>query len=338
MRKFFGPASLTRNEFRLGRLLRDGEGHLAAAVASPADPTPATPDVSALAGGDDFAAFEASLAGEPQDDLNSGGATPEPKAGDKPAGNPPEPADEGGSAEGKDGDAAQRQTKVDDEIASLKAQLEELRQAKTPPPAKADGEAPAVAEDVPPNPDDYPFGEADAKFIADLARHEARQEFKAQQAQQEQAREIELVETKWKTAVTAPGVIERFPDFQQKVVESANRGDWACTPLMSLGIKESDVGPDIAYHLASNPLESKRIADMHPLEQAREFGRLEGRILAERSAKAAPAPAQKVVSKAPPPPEARSRGAGGQFGTAPDTDDFSAFEGMADAVLTKKRR
>jgi hypothetical protein len=337
MRKFFGPASLTRNEFRLGRLLRDGEGHPAAAV--PADPTPATSDVSALAGGDDFAAFEDSLSGEPADDLNNGGATPEPKADDKPAGNPPEPADEGGSAEGKDGDAAQRQTKVDDEIASLKAQLEELRQAKPADSAQKPGEqAPAVAEDVPPNPDDYPFGEADAKFIADLARHEARQEFKAQQAQQEQAREVELVETKWKTAVAAPDVIERYPDFKQKVVESANRGDWACTPLMSLGIKESDVGPDIAYHLASNPLESKRIADMHPLEQAREFGRLEGRILAERSAKAAPAPAQKVVSKAPPPPEARSRGAGGQFGTAPDTDDFSAFEGMANTVLTKKRR
>ena len=57
-------------------------------------------------------------------------------------------------------------------------------------------------------------------------------------------------------------------------------------------IVESDLGPDLAYSIASNPAEAARISALEPLAAAREIGRLEATL-----SRAAP-PRQ---SKAPPP-------------------------------------
>jgi len=83
----------------------------------------------------------------------------------------------------------------------------------------------------------------------------------------------------------------------------------------------------VAYHLANNRDEAKSIAMMHPLEQARAFGRLEARFLAEAAAKVAePKPEPKVKTDAPEPPTHRARGGGGKFSVDDDTSDFAAFE------------
>jgi hypothetical protein len=84
--------------------------------------------------------------------------------------------------------------------------------------------------------------------------------------------------------------------------------------VMSLAIKESDVGPALVRYLANNRAESERIARLHPLMAAREMGKIEGRIIA---AKAAPAQPQRTVSQAPEP----ARPVGGTKGTAPTDDD-----------------
>ena len=89
---------------------------------------------------------------------------------------------------------------------------------------------------------------------------------------------------------------------------------------MADAIRTSEVGAAVAYHLASNPEEARRIAGLNPLAAIREIGRLEARFDTKSSG-----PPPKQASDAPPPPPG-VRGQGGRFAVAPDTDDFAAFE------------
>jgi hypothetical protein len=86
---------------------------------------------------------------------------------------------------------------------------------------------------------------------------------------------------------------------------------------------ESPVGAKIAYELAKNPAESRRIAALPVLKQAAEFGKMEARLTDPpaqgKSGKKA------AVSKADPPADA-VRGSGGKFQANSATTDFAAFE------------
>jgi hypothetical protein len=60
-------------------------------------------------------------------------------------------------------------------------------------------------------------------------------------------------------------------------------------------IQESDVGPQLAYHLAKNRAVAEQLAKLPERAMAREIGRLEAKLLT-------PAPRPVAVPKAPPPP------------------------------------
>jgi hypothetical protein len=47
---------------------------------------------------------------------------------------------------------------------------------------------------------------------------------------------------------------------------------------MAETIKASDIGPDLAYWLGSNPKEADRISRLSPLLQAREIGKIEAKL------------------------------------------------------------
>jgi len=76
--------------------------------------------------------------------------------------------------------------------------------------------------------------------------------------------------------------------WQDKVTEvSTSIKDWQAvvsaarvplTPELTMAIMESDVGPQIAYHLAKNPEEAYEIAGLSPIGQARRIGQLESKI------------------------------------------------------------
>src|SRR5690606_7729630 len=130
------------------------------------------------------------------------------------------------------------------------------------------------------------------------------------------------------------------------VVKGAAEKKWPCPPVVALAIKDSDYGPDIAYELAKNPSEAIRISGLTPLEQAREFGRLEERH--HQKAEAAKRKTQEEaerqqretqrrrISKAPPPPKRQIRGSGGQgkrnLAELAASDDFAAFDKAVDAL------
>ena len=89
----------------------------------------------------------------------------------------------------------------------------------------------------------------------------------------------------------------KYDDFEQV----AYNPSLPITEAMAETIKESDVGPDIAYYLGLNPKEADRIARLSPLQQAREIGKIEVRLANEPPVKkttSAPAPINPVTSRA----------------------------------------
>lgn len=173
-------------------------------------------------------------------------------------------------------------------------------------------------EEAEPSPADYQYGEDDRAYIEDHAAWRTRKAVQEDFQRQEAEREHRRVEQTWQERQAA--FSRETPDYHEKVVLGASEGRWVCSAAMADAIRTSEDGPKVAYHLAANPTEARRIAGLSPLAQVREIGRLEGRL------SATPAPQPKTTSNAPPPPQAQARGSSGQFKVSPDTSDFAAFE------------
>ena len=67
----------------------------------------------------------------------------------------------------------------------------------------------------------------------------------------------------------------KYDDFEQV----AYNPNLKITDVMAQSIQYSDVGPDIAYHLGTNPKEADRISRLSPYLQAKEIGRLEAKLV-----------------------------------------------------------
>ena len=88
---------------------------------------------------------------------------------------------------------------------------------------------------------------------------------------------------------------ERYSDFDSVVTEKT-----PIAPHTAELIVQSDVGADVAYHLGSNPKLAYAMAQMNPVEAAREFGKLEATLSAPktRNKTNAPDPVNPVRPKA----------------------------------------
>jgi hypothetical protein len=129
---------------------------------------------------------------------------------------------------------------------------------------------------------------AKAAFVADqriqhtLSTHErANAEQRAQAAQHQSAEN-------WNKRVIL--ATAEMPDFED-VVESSDIS--FRDPVVLEAIKESDIGPKIAYYLAMNPDEAATIAGLSGVSAIRAIGRLEAKILDGKA----------TVTKTPPPIE-----------------------------------
>jgi hypothetical protein len=198
------------------------------------------------------------------------------------------------------------------EADTLRGEVEALRKLRTED--KVEPAPQQEQESAEPDPADYELGDMDPKYFSDLIDWRAEQKFdafrKAGEAERARA-EMEAHATAMRNTYDerASAAAEKYPDFEDVVTSGAARGEWPCPETVALGIMNSEVGPDVAYHLATNKAEAARIAKLHPLDQAREFGRLEARFMN-------PEPEEKPQLKttsAPPPPTSRTRGSGGQF-------------------------
>jgi len=81
----------------------------------------------------------------------------------------------------------------------------------------------------------------------------------------------------------------KYEDFEQV----AYNPKLPITSVMAETIQASDIGPDLAYYLGTNPREADRISRLTPFLQAKEIGKLEAKISS--------APVLKKTTSAPPP-------------------------------------
>jgi hypothetical protein len=88
----------------------------------------------------------------------------------------------------------------------------------------------------------------------------------------------------------------KYDDFEQV----AYNPKLPITNVMAETIQSSDVGPELAYYLGSNPKEADRISRMAPLAQAKEIGKIEAKLASDPPVKrttSAPAPITPVTAR-----------------------------------------
>ena len=116
----------------------------------------------------------------------------------------------------------------------------------------------------------------------------------------------------------------KYDDFEQV----AYNPKLPITNVMAETIQSSDVGPELAYYLGSNPKEADRISRMSPLSQAKEIGKIEAKLVSAppvRKTTSAPAPISPVT--------ARSAGV-----SAYDTTDPRSTKTMTDSQWIEAER
>lgn len=234
---------------------------------------------------------------------------------------------------------------------ALQQQIDDLRAGKTPL-TKDKGAGNAGDELVKPDHADtakYQYGELDAKYIADLARYEtlkALADGQKSQGTAEQKRRDADAAAEFKERVDAftESGRDEFDDFDEVVTDTLNlpKDDPAAWPLsatMGELLLESDHGRAIAYELATDPKEAKRIFKLSEARQAIWFGQREAALSSAKADAKSPAakePAAKAgektaaqESKAPVPLRTKLHGSGGNRVPNSATTDFAAFEAQA---------
>ena len=143
-----------------------------------------------------------------------------------------------------------------------------------------------IAVEVPPV-DQFESPEAYAEALAEKKAQEliAKREAAKVQAEIDEAFQERLEEAK-----------EKYADFDQV----AYNPNLPITDAMAETIRASEIGPELAYHLGSNPKEAERIAKLPPFLQAKEIGRIEAKLAAEPPVKkttSAPDPIRPVTAR-----------------------------------------
>lgn len=165
---------------------------------------------------------------------------------------------------------------------ALEARLAALEKQTAPQVPKVDEE---------PQPSQFNDAFEYAKALAEYTADKRIEEMKRQEAEAKQAQERQKVIETWASKVQQAKAT--LPDFDDIVASS----DVVVNDDIRDAILESDVGPQILYHLAENEDVAKKIAGLSAKQALREIGKLEARF----EAKETPEPKPIVRSKAPAP-------------------------------------
>lgn len=145
----------------------------------------------------------------------------------------------------------------------------------------------APASLTPPSQDQFESPEAYAEA---LAEQKAEQLVAKREAQKQQAEVLENYHEREEEART------KYDDFEQV----AYNPRLPITQVMAETIQASDVGPEVAYYLGSNPKEADRISRMSPFMQAKEIGKIEAKLADNppvKKSSSAPAPIAPVTAR-----------------------------------------
>jgi hypothetical protein len=131
-------------------------------------------------------------------------------------------------------------------------------------------------------------------FATDEAHERARLEHLIEQRAQERAERLAAERIEAQTRQSAASgfwskvdeVSERLPDIEQAI----NDPTLPMSQHMAEFVMSSEVGPEVAYHLAKNRAKAQSLAQMGPIQAARELMRIESEIRAKPHARPSNAP------------------------------------------------
>jgi len=178
----------------------------------------------------------------------------------------------------------------------------------------AEQQRPAPTND--PKPDQFQSPE---EYAEALAFKKAQEMIEARERHQEQSHRLEQYHDKEEEARS------KYDDFEQV----AYNPRLPITNVMAETIQASEVGPDVAYYLGTNPKEADRISRLSPFLQAKEIGRIEAKIQSD------PAPVKKTTSAPAPiaPVTPRNTGA-----SVTDTTDPRSVKSMTTSEWIEAER
>jgi hypothetical protein len=125
---------------------------------------------------------------------------------------------------------------------------------------------------------------------ADFIRAEADKLVQQREAAKQQSQVLESYQEREEQAR------DKYDDFEQV----AYNPNLTITNVMAETIQHSDIGPDLAYYLGSNPKDAERISRLSPFMQAKEIGRIEAKLADNPPVKkttSAPAPISPVTAR-----------------------------------------
>lgn len=147
---------------------------------------------------------------------------------------------------------------------------------------QAQRSAPTAPSELPP-PDQFDSVETYAKAYAERLLQE----------REVQKQRSEYVEAYHDREEDARG---KYDDFEQVAYNPNLR----ITTVMAETIQTSEVGPDVAYYLGSNPKEADRISRLSPILQAKEIGKIEATLVSSppvKKSSSAPTPISPVTAR-----------------------------------------
>lgn len=235
-----------------------------------------------------------------------------------------EATDEGDEGEAVEGQPERPKKSAKDRIGELTAKARQAERDAEYWREQAMRQAPQPTAPAPqpnegkPDPSQYADGAYDPAYIEDLTDWKADQAVARTFIQREQQ-----VTLRNQVQGFEQRLAQQFPDGEPEGVSALRRA-----PALPEAVQEiiltSENGPKLADYLGSKPQEFRRLSSLTPSMQAYELAKIEARL-------SAPLPKQTGA----PLPAPTLRGVGGKFAPAADTNDFSAFEKLADGVLTK---
>jgi hypothetical protein len=187
------------------------------------------------------------------------------------------------------------------------------------------------ADDGVPNLDNFDdYG----KYMAAVARYEARQEHAAlrKQEQETQAKtqheksvaeqHQRMVEKQTTLKKMTEAAEKKYPDFFEKVFNQSP-DVMPITPIICEAILESDIGQDVAYYLGTHTAEAIRLSKLSPTAALREFGKIEASLSKPQSS--APKPIAPINGKQAPSDDPL------------DSDDMATYIAKRNRQLGRKR-
>lgn len=237
-----------------------------------------------------------------------------------------EPAKPEGEAESPEDDEAKRKkggfTKKlaakDAEIARLVAQLEGTTKKE---PVKA-------AETAKPQADKFETWDAYYEALADWKVEQGVNKLVSEKLKERdtQAREATLRKEAASLEAQYKAKAEEFAAKQPDFNEVINEYDGPLTPLMRAALVESEVGPQVAYYIASNPAEGERLAQLGAVGLAKAIGRIEAKLEGDEPPEKKPSP---KVTNAPPPIKPVNRtsttASNDPYSSETDHEDYKAW-------------